>query len=305
MREFDNFRVPRFAIGVHEVAGINLRIAMDIAAGHGLAAGEILHGLGVTEEELRNGRRRRYSWETYAEILDRVAVVLGGPEKIATAGEGVPGVFPEGAAMVSAFVSPRLFYRFINLVLEPVMFPMFRVSVVDRPDNHLLVTWELLPGYRESAPFLQASLGTLRAASTAIGLPPARVEPLELTGTRGVYLVELPMSLTLVARVKRRASDTFSDQVLHDVMRDKADLFDSFVQLQGAMSELEEREGSLAAEVQARRRLQSSLEKVLDTVSNAAFFVSDDSVVSANAAGTLALESQGEALRAELTAAVR
>jgi DNA-binding CsgD family transcriptional regulator len=290
---------------VYEVASISLRIAMDIAVHHGLSPIELFQGLGVTEHELRQGRRRRYPWDTYAEVLDRVAAFLGGPEALAVAAEGVPSAFPEGVAIASAFVSPRLLYRFVNLVLEPALCPMFRSSIVDRPDDRLVLTWELLPGYRESRAIFHASLGVTRVLPTAIGLPPARVELLELTGTRGVYLVELPESRTLLARAKRRASGSFSDQALREMERDKTELLESFTKLQTAVSALEAREAALSKEVEARSRLQSSLTKVLDTVSNAAFLVSGDSVTPANAAGTLHLERRGEGLSAELLAAVK
>lgn len=80
---------------MQEIAGINLRVAMDIAIHHGLPAETLLAGLGITERELREGRRRRYDWDTYAEMLDRVAAHRGGVEHMPTIGEGVPGAFPD------------------------------------------------------------------------------------------------------------------------------------------------------------------------------------------------------------------
>jgi DNA-binding CsgD family transcriptional regulator len=300
----DNVWASGFPLGVYEVAGIGLRIVLDVAVHHGLSPVELLQGLGVTEDELRQGQRRRYPWATYAEMLDRVAAVLG-VENMATAGEGVPAAFPEGVAIASAFVSPGLLYRFVNLVLQPALFPMFHTSVVDRPDDRLVLTWELLPGYRESKAVFYASVGATRVLPTAIGLPPARVELLEVTGTRGVYLVELPKSRTLLARARRHASETFSDQALREMELDKTELRESFTKLQTVVRELEAREEALSKEVEARSHLQSSLTKVLDTVSNAAFLVSDAFVVPANAAGALALERRGEPLRGELLAAVK
>jgi DNA-binding CsgD family transcriptional regulator len=278
---------------------------MDIAIRHGLSPKELLTELGVTEGELRQGQSRRYPWDVYVEILERLATQLGGAENMPTAGEDVANVFPEAVALASAFVNPRVLCRFFNLVFASAMFPMCRITIDDGPNESLIHTIALLPGYRESEAFMYASMGSARMLPTAIGLPPARVEPLELTGARMTFRVDLPESRTLLARAKKSALGAFREQALKEMVRDKTELLESFAALQRTVSDLELREAALSEEIAARARLQSSLSKVLDTVSNAAFLVSGDSVTAANAAATAALESQGEALRTELTAAVR
>ena len=57
---------------------MHLRVVMDIGVRHGLQPEKLLHGLGITEGELRGGSPRRHSWDVYAEMLDRMAAHVGG-----------------------------------------------------------------------------------------------------------------------------------------------------------------------------------------------------------------------------------
>jgi DNA-binding CsgD family transcriptional regulator len=189
-------------------------------------------------------------------------------------------------------------------VIVPVLFPMMQISLTDELDGRLLLTFELMPGYRECRPYFEATVGTFRISSTVIGLPPAEVEPLELTGTRGVYRIQLPASRTFVDRTKRRISAAFRDHALREMASDRDELLESLRKLQATTTDLERRTAERAKEEVARLRLEAALTRVLQTVTNAAFFVTNGAVAGANSAGELALERGGAALSAAILTAM-
>jgi hypothetical protein len=75
---------------VSDVAAICFRALLDIGASRGLPASALLDGLGIEERDLRTYSRRRYAWNAYVTILERMAELLGGLDELAEAGKFLP-----------------------------------------------------------------------------------------------------------------------------------------------------------------------------------------------------------------------
>src|SRR2546423_1157081 len=95
-----------------------------------------------------------------------------------------PLVAPDLVPVLAAVVNPKLIYRFIINVLFPVQFPMLRASITNQLDGRLRLTLEVPPGYRESIASCYGAVGIMRTIPTVLGLSPARVEIMEISGRR-------------------------------------------------------------------------------------------------------------------------
>jgi DNA-binding CsgD family transcriptional regulator len=275
------------------VTGIMFRVTLDGAARNGVGADELLRGLDLREDEIRANPRRRYPWDDFVEILERLATALGGYEALTKASEVMPDIVPEVQILTSAFFSVSALYRFVMVVVDPIMFPEVDYSVRDAEEGWLRTSIQIHAGCKGCSAFMYSSIGAIRAFPKHMGLAPFVVDIVELNERRLILLVKPPPSRTVFARVGRLLPRLLKQQMIEEMRADKTELASTF-------SELRTTSAALTDELQTRRRLEESLKNVLDTVSNSAFFVSPDSISGANASGVAALAREGLALEESL-----
>lgn len=289
-------RVGAFPLRVQGVSAICLRVVLDVGSRGGISPEVLLAGLDARKEDILSSPWRRYPWDTYAELIERMASAVGGYDAVARLAGEMHDTVPELRALLTAFVSVPALYRFILCVVDPFVFPMIENTVDELPDGRLRVTGQILPGYRDCLAYQHATLGALTTIPLHIGAPPVKkAQILEVTGSRAVYLVELSPSKTVRARVKRwfatisGASAEAAASNHHEALRAVSS---------GARAFSDELEARLVRdEIRLRGQLESALSRVLDTVSNSAFLVTKEAVSGANASGAAALAREGPVLR--------
>ena len=224
---------------------------LDTVEDAGLSMESVTRGLGATEDELKDPRAR-IDWDVFVEFLERVE----------TAGRGVMTAAEIGERMVRApsfefirrigrlAMSPRRLYTIANRLVVPALFANLILTTEWLPSGELVMSAELLSGYRESATFFRLAHGNVVATPRVFDLPPATVHEEIVSGRRGRLVLGLPDSRTLGARARRVVSATRGLRRTWRTMRD----------LQ------REVDASLASARRSRNELQQLLERLPDGV---------------------------------------
>jgi len=100
-------------------------------------------------------------------------------------------------------VAPRHLYSLGSRLFSTALFMNVVVRSESLPGGRLLVTGELLPGFRESEAFFRISHGSVAALPRLLSLPAATIEEQTTTGRSGRMILRLPRSHTLSSRLKR------------------------------------------------------------------------------------------------------
>src|SRR6185312_15129258 len=87
------------------------------------AADQLLAGMPFDEAGLR--ARKRITWDEYCTMIERLCIAAAG-----------------------AVVSPKLLYRFVLEVLDPIAFPMAEFRYEDLGGDRIRLSMGLLPGVR-------------------------------------------------------------------------------------------------------------------------------------------------------------
>jgi DNA-binding CsgD family transcriptional regulator len=281
---------------VKGVSAICLRVVLDVGKRRGISPERLLSGLDAYEEDILSAPWRRYPWDTYVELIERMTQEVGGYEAAVRAASEMHDTVPELRALLTAFVSIPALYRFILCVIDPFVFPMIENTVDELPDGKLRVTGQIRPGYRDCLAYHHATLGALTTIPLHIGAPAVKkAEILELDGARAVYLIELSPSRTVRARVKRWFAAVSAPNETSETANAHENLRAASSGARAFSDDLEAR--LMREEIRLRGQLEGALSRVLDTVSNSAFLVTRDTVAGANANGTASLEREGVPLR--------
>lgn len=173
--------------------------------GHELGVADtLLAGMPFDEAGLRS--RKRIAWDDYCTMIERLCVAAGGPraleELLATS---YNATLPEMRAVAGAFVSPKLLFRFIFEVIDPIAFPMAQFRYEDLGGDRIRLSEFLLPGVRPCIEYFQGSSGAVRAVPGHLGLAPAVILDREISPSHAIWDIRVPPSRTLVRRVHQIA----------------------------------------------------------------------------------------------------
>lgn len=290
-----------------EVASAGFRAALALADTEGVSAAQLLEGLPFGRSELEEARRR-FAWDDYVTVLDRLARATGGEARLEALGEKTPEVLPEMRALTSGFVHPMDLYRFVLDSVVAATFPMVRMELREIGPLDLDVTASLLDGYRESLPFFAVLAGRFRSLPRHLDLPQSRVVVQSLSGRQGIYRVTLPDHQRLAGRLKRRARilarRLFWPAAIREMEGDKRELLERLRQLAGAHAAVEARRRDCELEAESRQTTERALLEALSQVRCAAFLVGGGEVQAANELAGFALHHEGAELRRRLLGAV-
>ena len=169
-----------------------------------IAPGLLVEGLDVDPSTLRNPRRR-VSWDQFAEMSRRTAMILGEDALEEVAGRAASVALPRPVQRaLSWVVDPAAAYAMGARFWGPRIFRPTKASFEELDDGRLREVIEILPGFRESPEFFHGVRGLLRVMPRMFGLPDAEVE-LRHDGRRGEFTVTLATHGT-AAHVPRSAS---------------------------------------------------------------------------------------------------
>jgi DNA-binding CsgD family transcriptional regulator len=284
-----------------DVAAVNFRIIVRAAARRGFSREDVLRDAPSRNQLVRDDKRM-YSWQDYVAVMERFADLLGGYEQLSAVGETVADDVPEGA-LLDSFVSPAALYYFLYRVVNPATFRVMQHACRRERDGRLRVSHVLDRDCAPCVAFGWGTVGALRALPRYIGLEAAKVDVLELTDRGVSCLVTLPRSRTLLA-CARQAFPAFAKSVL-PTLEGKSEVLMARSALQAIGTQMDVQSEALAAEMVLRRQAESALGCVLDSLANAAFIVTPEEMVGANALGRSALQAEGQQLELEIRSATR
>jgi PAS domain S-box-containing protein len=216
----------------------------------GIATDGIAHGMG-TAVDLRDPRARM-DWDVFAEVLLRVEEACRGVmslEELGARAHNVPSynILRRAGQLV---VSPRQLYDVAGRLVAPALFPNVIVKQEWLGSGRLIVTGELLHGYRESTAFFRVCHGNVAALPRLLNLPASIIEEQTVSGRRGRLVLRPPSSHTMLVRMARRARMLGA---LGEVWR-------------GVTSQQRELEASIEAVRTSRHELHQLLERLPDGV---------------------------------------
>jgi PAS domain S-box-containing protein len=226
-------------------------VILDVLDAAGVGVESLVEGLPVSLAELRD-TSERVDWGVFIDFLARVERACGDDlplEEIGARTLKVPSfdILRRAGQLV---MGPKQLYDFAGRFVAPVMFPNVVVKQTWLPSGRLVVTGELLPGYRESTAFFRLCHGNVAAVPRLLDLPASTIEEQVLSGRSGRLVLLPPPSHTLFARVRRSAR---AAGALGEVLR-------------GVELHQKELEESLAAFRTSRHQLQQLIERLPDGV---------------------------------------
>ena len=203
--------------------------------------GELLSGLPMTEAEIRDASSL-IPWSPFVEYCERFEDKLGGPENLSQMGEALVPSYSSMARFLGLMASPSTIYRWVNRWAGPNLFPLVSQTTEELEGNRIRVVLSLPSTVRDCPTFFRITGESFRVVPMLIGLPPAAVEA-KLSERSAAYVITLPPSGTLLARVKRAFSAFFSGaQVLDELVSQHDRLVEGHRELHAAHLDLERSE---------------------------------------------------------------
>jgi len=216
-------------------------MVFDVLEDAGIPVDPVVEGLPISLAELRD-TSARIDWDVFARVLAGVERVCGDALPLEEIGARLLRV-PSFEILRRAgqlLMGPKHLYEIAARLLAPSLFPNVVVRLDWLPSGRVVVTGELLPGYRESIPFFRICHGNAAALPHLLDLPPSKIEEQALSGRRGRLVLLPPPSHTLVARVRRsaRAVGAFGD-VWRGIELHQTELEKSLAALRASRHELQ------------------------------------------------------------------
>jgi two-component system cell cycle sensor histidine kinase/response regulator CckA len=191
---------------MREVSCRATRILLEALDGSDVSIATLVQGLPCSLTELRDPSGR-IDWDVFAELLARLDSVCGdrlSPEDIGARMLKVPS-FDLLRRAGQLLVSPRQLYEVGARLVAPALFSNVIVRNEWLPSGRLVMTGELLAGYRESATYFRICHANAAELPRLLGLPASTIEEQVLKGRRARLVLLPPASHTLAARIGRSA----------------------------------------------------------------------------------------------------
>ncbi len=189
---------------MREVSCRATRIILFGAPIFGVPVEDLAKDVPYTLEHLRTPRNR-VDWDHFVTMMERLLEGKSDQEVI----DRCVQYYAETTSMASFlgalsgyFTNARVFFRFVTCSAVPSMYTNLKVRYEVLDKNHVRITLEIPPPYRDSRAFLIGSTGCIASCGRFLGLPSAIVDP-HIEPRRGVYTVRLPPSATIWARLRR------------------------------------------------------------------------------------------------------
>ncbi len=259
---------------------------LHVVEAHDLDETELIRGLSFTHEDLRSSFYRRIPWDEFALYFQRVEDLVG-PEPIDNLGKILPSLisFRPFLKASGRLASPRWYFHASKYWFGPTMFPAVELTTFeDAGPRRLHVAMEIPDHLRDCPQFFRATASFDREGPTFLGMEPARVK-LSLTPRRGDFMIDLPPSLSLPARLRRAVTAALSSDEL--------------------MEEYAAQHESLVASFEDVRRSETSFRDLVEHSPDAVIIFDDDKIHYLNQAavrllGPLSELSQQPAILATL-----
>lgn len=209
-----------------------------------LVCGEMLLG---SESAILDGyehlldRPKRFSWEDACVLYDRTEAAAAGRMTLEECGRYALKLPKFGGMLraISVVASPKVLYTIGHGFGFKRTFSHLRSEQTELTNGDIRIIVEVPEPYPTSNGFFLITRGILQAFPRLLGLPDAEVS-LELDDRRGTYVVRLPPSQTIVARVLRAFRALFAGQAaLEELNRQQDELNAQYRRLEVAHAEMQ------------------------------------------------------------------
>jgi PAS domain S-box-containing protein len=212
---------------------------------------EALDEAGVGVESLVDGLplsrgglpRARIDWNVFTELLARIEARCGDSLPMEEIGARILKVpsFEFLRRAGQSVLSPKQLYEIANRLVAPALFSNVIVRQEWLPSGRLVVTGDILPGYRESKAFFRLCHGNVAALPRLLDLPASIIEEQAIAGRRGRLLLLPPASHTLAARFVRGARGLGSlGEMWRGVARQQREIEESMAVLRTSRHEFQQ-----------------------------------------------------------------
>jgi len=220
----------------------------------------LVEGLPVSLEEVSDPATS-VSWDTFTRLMERLEGFVGGPDPFLEIMRGLQHA-PVARPLIHLLglaASPLQVYTLVVRWLGPKLYPGHTSTLERLPGGELRVVLEIEPGLRGCAAFFRSTLATFQALPRVLGLREAQVEA-KISPRSAEYLIQLPPSASLVARL-RRVFEVFrgSRSAIDELGEQQEELRKSYEALAASYAQLRDRERRLQAEIDERRHAEEAL----------------------------------------------
>ncbi|MCK6507282.1 ATP-binding protein, partial [Myxococcota bacterium] len=197
-------------------------------------------------------------WDTFCLVAERFSQVVGGEEALVEVGARIfqDPAFARYVSLFNLVTSPSRLYWFSARFGGPSMFRGMDCELEELGHHRLRIRLHIPAGNRDCRPYFLLNQGFFQAMPALLGLPRAVVDT-TIAPHEATYLVHLPPSLTLWARLWRALGVIFSARlVFEELTRKEQELRRSHQRLEAALAQAQE-ERRVAEE--ARREAEHAL----------------------------------------------
>lgn len=215
------------------------RLLLETCAARGLDTRPILAGLPLTHAELCDVRHR-VDWDIFAEMNDRVAALIGGPEQLEAFGRVMVTVPSYRFFRIAAnyVLSVRDLHQIGARWFAPAVFPDLLLRYTELNEQRIKVRAEIPSNLRGCATFLHIARGTLEDLSTLFELPRSKS-----FGTISKHVADLDLVLpsekrTLRTLIRRARASIAGKPLVNELIQHQDRVNESYQEVLESRQEL-------------------------------------------------------------------
>lgn len=211
-----------------QVSGRATQLLVEAAELRGVDPHELVVGLSLTVDDLRNVRMR-LPWNVYADIIGNLERVVGGYTALEELGAEMSrapgyGFFRTAAAYA---VKPRMLHELGFRYVAPALFPELPLELLESNDQRVVVHCVLRPTMQSCRGFFHLSKGSLGSLSTLLGLPASTVEG-SISDREATFEILMPRDERRGRNLVRRARAWLAGVPIHDLLNQQDAVNESY-----------------------------------------------------------------------------
>jgi PAS domain S-box-containing protein len=229
---------------MNEVSGKANQLILEACARCGIAAEQLVEGLPIDVESLRDVRRRM-DWDLHVELIERLQQLCGGPEALEAAGAAVHNAdaLRRTRSLGALFLDARRMFWIGSRWIGPSLFTHAVYRYEELAGGRVRMTVEVPDDYRASEAFFRIMLGALRSTPLAAGYSKPAVVSLDTDGRRAEFLIDPPPRPSLWSFLRRLVRLPFvASHAIEELSEQQEALNRSVRELAAAQQQIGQRE---------------------------------------------------------------
>lgn len=191
----------------------------------------LLKGVGLDEAHIRKASNP-LTWDSFVRYVSNFQDELGGPDEFNVLRERMLPSYEGRGALLGLVTSPRSLFEALNRWGGPGNFPLIDHKTLHLGENKLQVQLKIPDDAADCPAFFRVSKLMFEMAPLFIGHRPALVS-LEIAPRVGTFVIDMPPSFTLWARIRRAfRSIFFGDRMMEELGENQDRLLEKHAELQ-------------------------------------------------------------------------